>query len=44
MDRKIEAILKKVSKPGRYIGGEFGEVQGQKQDELPLGLLLSRHL
>ena len=30
MDRKIEAILKKVSKPGRYIGGEFGEVLKDK--------------
>ncbi len=26
MDKKIEAILKKVSKPGRYIGGEYGEI------------------
>ena len=30
MDRKIEAILKKVSKPGRYIGGEIGEILKDK--------------
>lgn len=31
MDRKIEAILKKVSKPGRYIGGEIGEIIKDKE-------------
>ena len=32
MDRKIQAILKKVSKPGRYIGGEIGEILKDKKD------------
>lgn len=31
MNRKIEAILKKVTKPGRYIGGEYGEVLKDKE-------------
>ena len=25
MDKIKEKILKKVTKPGRYVGGEFGE-------------------
>jgi radical SAM family uncharacterized protein len=32
MDKKIEAILKKVSKPGRYIGGEYGEILKNKEE------------
>lgn len=32
MDKKIEAILRKVTKPGRYIGGEHGEIIKNKQD------------
>ncbi len=30
MNEKIEAILRKVSKPGRYIGGEYGEILKDK--------------
>lgn len=31
MNEKTEAILRKVSKPGRYIGGEYGEVLKDKE-------------
>ena len=30
MNEKIEAILRKVTKPGRYIGGEYGEILKDK--------------
>ncbi len=32
MDERTEAILRKVSKPGRYIGGEYGEILKNKED------------
>ena len=30
---KYQAILKSVSKPGRYSGGEFGQIIKNKADE-----------
>ena len=32
MNEKIEAILRKVTKPGRYIGGEYGEILKDKTE------------
>ncbi len=32
MDKKMRSILKQVSKPGRYTGGEYGQIIKNKED------------
>ena len=32
LDKKIEKLLQRVSKPGRYIGGEIGQIQKDKSE------------
>ena len=32
MDNKMRSILKQVSKPGRYTGGEYGQIIKNKED------------